>query len=72
MMSLFDRYSVWIRSATAADEVSDLCAMLTEDESIGTLSGRECNQLREMAGNVADALYYGWEALTGGDGDASL
>ena len=71
-MSLFDRYSAWIRSASSADEVGDLCAMLADDEHIGTLSGRECVQLRELAGNVADSLYYGREALTGGDGDASL
>ena len=62
-MSLYDRYSKWIRSANSAEEVEDLCAMLADDEHIGTLTGRECVQLRELAGNVADSLYYGREAV---------
>lgn|GEM_PF-3241800 len=62
-MSLYDRYSKWIRSANSAEEVEDLCAMLADDEHIGTLTGRECVQLRELAGNVADSLYYGQEAV---------
>lgn len=56
MLSLYDRYSNWIRSALTPDDVEYIMGCLAEDEYIRALSDEECAQLREMAENVTASL----------------